>query len=396
MRARTAEPNGRRWPGWRVGLAVAMVVAGLPAAGVAGQTADSIAPLDVTDVVVGTARLGENTARVVVHNPGEDSVFAVVDLRAEPGPWMVPNVQTQTPVVLGPDEAAVVEAPYRFQRMSVDATLRVLVGPGARATYRDQTISYVTRADYREIYPVGRSSPDAYDPAADFIHVRRGSLDLWAWRGSRAESEIETIAANRGSALRTLADLLDVEPPDRVRLVFYADAETKREQTGHTGVGWATGTTLVEVYNDSVGLDPYHELAHIVAKAAGSPPAVLDEGFAVYAAFRLGADALAFVGYGHRAPHRVVCALRSTGMHVPLAELLALDEIGSRQDRAPREYAEAGSLVQYLVEAHGLDRFRLAYGRLGGDHDNATVLGDLYGASIPDLERAWLRAACDG
>jgi hypothetical protein len=154
-------------------------------------------------------------------------VLAVLDLRAVPGLWMIPNMETRSALPLAP-----------------------------------------------------------------------GQEGIYAWKGSLTERQVDTIAAKRLVGMKAIVTLLGVRPPLRVRLVFYADDHTEIEQTGHQGVGWAFGTTPVEVYHDTVQLDPYHELTHIIAGAAGSPPAAFNEGFAIYASERLGADALRFLGYG--------------------------------------------------------------------------------------------------
>jgi len=347
----------------------------------------------VTDVVRDTARLGENTLRARIRNAGTTALTVVMDLRAVPGMWMIPNIQRQTAIELSPGEERVVEGTYGFERMSREATLRLRVGPGSRTEYGTYRVD---RVDFEATYPVGADSPDAFDPADWFTLTRKGPLEIYTWKGSLAERDVDAIAAERLRALEALEKLLGVPGPRRVRLVFYADEPTKIEQTGHHGVGWARGTTLVEVYNDSVRLDPYHELAHIVADELGSPPSVLGEGFAIHASEHLGADALAFLGYAGRSPDDVVCGLVGTADFIPLRELMGAD-IGSDETRSGREYAEAGSLVKYLVEGLGAERFRRAYGTLDGDataDDNLAALRDLYGMDADLLQTGWLGRAC--
>ena len=42
------------------------------------------------------------------------------------------------------------------------------------------------------------------------------------------------------------------------------------------------GNTIVEIYNKAQKLDPYHETVHVLMRSFGSPPALFNEGFAVY------------------------------------------------------------------------------------------------------------------
>ena len=373
-------------------LPLAAVLPVLPAgrSGVVPPGVRADTSLSVVALSFDTARLGENPLRATVRNRSDSAVLAVMDLRAVPGLWLLPNMQARFSVQLAPGEQKVLEGRYQFRRLSREGTLRVEVGPGHPIQHG---LFAFDRVDYRRTFPVGETSPDAFDPARDFTETRRGPLEIYAWKGSLAAGRVDSIAAARLQALRDIAALVGVEPPARVRLVFYPDEATKLRQTGHQGVGWAFGHTLVEVYNDSVRLDSYHELTHIVAAPAGSPPPALGEGLAVYVTERLGGDALAFLGASGKSVDQVACALEGTPRFIPLAELLALDNVGSSAERAPAEYAEAGSFVKYLVEARGLDRFRAAYRTVDADSSAAWNRGRLverYGMSLDAMQGAWL------
>jgi hypothetical protein len=350
-------------------------------------TADTV--LAVSGVTFGPARLGQNRVQARVKNVSGSRVLAVLDLRAVPGMWMIPNVETRSALALAPGEEGTLAGEVEFPRFSLEATLRVQVGPGKPLP---NGLFLLHHIDFEHTYQVGRDNPDAYDPAKYFTVAHQGPFEIYAWKGSLAERRVDSIAAQRVAAMNAIATLLGVQPPARVRLVFYPDEKTKTEQTGHHGVGWAFGTTLVEVYNDTVQLDPYHELTHIIASAAGSPPAVFNEGFAIYATERLGGDALRFLGYRGKPVDEVVCGLAGTTDYISLQELLSLNDIGSRPARSGREYAEAGSFVRFLVTAQGVERFRQAYGALRDDAptgENITRLREIYGETVPQLEADW-------
>jgi hypothetical protein len=344
----------------------------------------------VLDVDFGPARLGENPLTARLRNLTDTTVLLVMDLRAEPGMWLRRNEQRQFPVELGPGEERTVQGGFLFDRLSPEAVLRVSVGPSRTLANGWQIVDH---ADYSKRFPVGSTSPDAYDPGRDFTIRRQDPLEIYAWRGSLAEQRLDTIAAERLHAVAAVSEMLAVDPPDRIRLVFYPDEATKFAHTEHQGVGLAMGTTLVEVYNADVRLDPYHELAHVVAQAAGDPPAALNEGFAVYAAEELGGDALRFLGAPGVSSDTLVCRARGTPRFVPLEELLALGEIGSREERSLMEYGEAASFVRYLVDRGGMETFRRAYGTLSSGaswSENVAALQGLYGATLQELKRAWL------
>src|SRR6185369_11438722 len=117
----------------------------------------------------------------------------------------------------------------------------------------------------------------------------------------------------------------------KIRLVFYPDAETKRKEIGHAGAGYAFSNNIVEVYNEKTKLDPFHELAHILAGKLGDPHAMFNEGFAVYISEKLGSDALRYLGSAGKTIDAV------TGEHFKeeklfkLEDLLGFTEIGSEK-----------------------------------------------------------------
>ena len=126
-------------------------------------------------------------------------------------------------------------------------------------------------------------------------------------------------------------------------------------------MGWATNDLIVEIYNDRQRLDPYHELAHIVAGQVGNPPAVLDEGFATYAAELLGADALEHLGHAGRTVDQATCDLARRGKRMPLDSLLRVSEFGSADAPGDIMYPQGASAVKFLIENFGTERFRAAF-----------------------------------
>jgi hypothetical protein len=375
-------------PGRALFLGIAVLV-GHPAASSAQATADAV--LEVSAFSLTPARRGENAFGITVRNRSDAAVIALLDLRAVPGMWLGPSWQKQFTKELAPGEEGVIEGAFEFRRLSPEARLRVTVGPGEP---REGGYFGFRRIDFQRALDVGETSPDAWDPGEYFVVRRHEPLEIYAWKGSLAEQQLDAIAAERLGAVESIARLLGVDAPERIRIVFYPDETRKLEQTGHQGRGWAWGTTLVEVYNEDVRLDPYHELVHVIATALGSPPAILNEGLAVYTSELLGADALRLLGFPDTPLHRAVCEVRSRADHISLADLLALNNIGSDENSAAREYAQAGSFVKYLVERHGWERFRQAYSLLSareGYEENARRLQQVYGAEPGELESAWLR-----
>ncbi|HEU5219374.1 MAG TPA: hypothetical protein VFU23_11990, partial [Gemmatimonadales bacterium] len=223
-----------------------------------------------------------------------------------------------------------------------------------------------------------------------------GHLDIFAWRGSPAARQLSAIGTARETALTRIADILQVDFTGRIRLVFYPDSASKTSQTGHIGNGFASDRTIVEIFNDSVQLDPYHEIAHIVGYQRGSPPAMLDEGFAVFVSELLGADALKYLGSAGMTVQQTVCAARRSGSSLPLGRLFRFTDIGSDSTVPEVSYPESASVVAFLIQRYGIERFRQLYARLQSSsaepelRRNAQVLEELYGADVDAIERAWV------
>ena len=291
-------------------------------------------------------------------------------------------------------EVRLIEAPYEFTRMSVEGALRVRFGQVLASGRGEADVERFFEQSYR----VGAGNPAAMNPADYFDSLATAHLDILAWRGSLAAQQIRAIGEQREAALEAIADELGVAFAGRVRLVFYPDSATKSDQTGHVGAGWAWGDNIIEIYNDLIRLDPYHELAHLVARQLGDPPALLSEGFATYVSERLGADALEFFGHPGLTADQVACESAAVGELIPLDTLFRFTEIGSQASNPPVAYPQAASFVKFLVERYGIDTFRDAYRMLASTDEPAGVLANeeafvaIYGTAPGRMERPWRRS----
>ena len=124
-------------------------------------------------------------------------------------------------------------------------------------------------------------------------------MEVYVHKESIANDSLDHIIQRREFAIDTLSALLDVSFTHRLRLVFYPDSRTKTYDTGHTGMGYARGINEVEIYNENERLADFHEIAHLIVGAIGSPAVMFNKCFAVYADELLGASAIAAFGYGN-------------------------------------------------------------------------------------------------
>ena len=132
--------------------------------------------------------------------------------------------------------------------------------------------------------------------------------------------------------------------------------------------------------------------------SVGNPPAILNEGLAVYMSARLGAPPLKNLGGGDLSVYEKVRRARRNGQWIPLKELLTYTEIGSRRSRSRVSYPQAGAFVRFLIDTHGKDKLLRAYRQLSRSSDskvraaNERKLAAIYGQSVEQLEKAWLAA----
>ena len=224
---------------------------------------------------------------------------------------------------------------------------------------------------------------------------RSAHLDIFYGSGSTAEKEIETIVAQRERGFALISEFLGVTGRERLRLVFFEDGRTKQYETGHQGMGWAFGNTMVEVYNAEEKLDPFHEMVHILAGPIGDPPAAFKEGLAVFLSERLGAQALAHLGGGRLTIGQRVSQIRQAGPWIGLEELLTYPDIGPDESRPEISYPEAASFVEFLIRQYGKDKFLEAYRTLKSPASkddverNARKLAGIFGRTVRQLEADW-------
>jgi hypothetical protein len=223
-------------------------------------------------------------------------------------------------------------------------------------------------------------------------------FDIFCFKGSTADKELKKIAEQRERGFREICRFLGKDSDVRIRMILFEDGATKYSETGHQGAGWAFGNTVVEVYNEKDKLDPFHETTHVLMRPYGSPPALFNEGLAVYMSERLGGHALDAMGGGESSIYERVDKLNGKGELIELEELLTYTEIGSGKTNPPVAYPEAASFVKFLIETYGKDKFLKTYRALRNSNDkamqeqNIKALETIYGKSLDELKTEWKRA----
>jgi hypothetical protein len=230
-------------------------------------------------------------------------------------------------------------------------------------------------------------------------------FEIHYYKNSTAERELRSIAQTREKGYAQIVESLGLSglPNDRkILLFFFEDMKTKYLDTGTYGLAFAgkvAGEDIVgEVYNKKQRLDPYHETTHILTGPYGNPPAVLNEGVAVYMSERLGAPALRYLGGGDQTIYARVRDFKQKGEWISLKELLSYTNIGSQGSRTALAYTEAGAFVKFLIETFGKEKFLDAFKKLENSEDpkirrqNQEELERIYGSPLQKLEEDWERS----
>ena len=132
------------------------------------------------------------------------------------------------------------------------------------------------------------------------------------------------------------------------------------------------------------------------ASKLGDPPAIFNEGLAVYISEKLGADALKYLGSPRKTVDQAAELFVKDGKLIKLEELIKFTEIGSEKSKPPTSYAEAASFVKYLIETYGAQKFRETYQKTQNSDEsndvlkNSEVLREIYGKPLSDIEVDWL------
>ena len=346
----------------------------------------------IEKIDLGAACPGKNKFTAVIKNRTNSPLKIGLDLRADPGLWFR-KWQNRFLFELKPQEEKRITANYKFSRMTSEAWLRVRFGyPAPHNGGLDPMKKF-----FEKKYYIGKANKAVNYDLSHFEKHQTEHCDIYFFKDSLAGKNITAIAAERESAFQSIASLLGVDNSGKIRIFFFPDAKSKKRETGHTGDGWAFSNNIVEVYNQKTKLDPFHELAHIISGEVGNPPAIFDEGFAVYVSEKLGSDALNNLGHARKTVDEVARTYFEQGKLIPFEELFSYPEIGPRKSKPKISYPQAASIVKYLAETRGVARFRKAFKSLKRSRnpeiirENKKIFEDIYGQTLLGIELAWLR-----
>jgi hypothetical protein len=291
-----------------------------------------------------------------------------------------------------PDGTAASGAPDFDPATSVAATFE-LQGPGQTTLYLPPgtTIEYhweVTDADGDE------SQTDTAtffynDQRFDWAPLEGDGVTIYYYSGS--DSEAQAMLLTAGETLASMSTLLGttVEFPIKIWLYDSADdmrpalsrrSETYEERITTLGTRVASDTVLVL---GTASFDTLrHELTHVVTAVAGESafgtmPAWLDEGTAVY---------------GQDDPGGFESAIDRAVERGNVLSVRSITSTPGDPDKVTLFYGQAWSLVNYLNDTYGPEKFAQLFAEIKGGKRIDAALEAAYGFDQDGLEDEW-RAA---
>ena len=306
----------------------------------------------------------------------------------------------QQPVALKPREERLVEHQYWIppQLGELSYTIK-FVHPTSNVPPQDQA-AFLTKT-YKVVYTTPNSKCNDLTPLPQFYRWAKEYSDgtkiqpfnvvsterfvFYFLPETLTEKDIQTIAGEREKTLKDICAFLGVSLDQRINFFLFPDAASKRWCMSHQGDGLAFDTTIAEIYNEQTRVDPAHELTHIIASQIGHPPALMNEGLAVY------------MQRDHKWNDQHVDITASKlfleDKLVPLEELIKRTEIGSRPDDGEIAYPQSASFVKFIIDRYGREPFfKLYAGLRSGAKDNASRFKDILGVELQIAERQWQEA----
>ncbi|MCG6187004.1 hypothetical protein [Maribellus maritimus] len=226
-----------------------------------------------------------------------------------------------------------------------------------------------------------------------FTLVSSEHFKLYSFDGHLTTETKLDILKEREVAFQKISDFFEIKPNLSVNIFLFRNEQLKYNLTGHRGLGWGFDSTIVEVFNDSFRMDPYHELVHILGYTIHKTPALIDEGTAVYLSQLYGDNAFSkMIGYPTKSINEILLLHRKTEGLINISTLLLYDKIGNSNNFV-LEYCTSASFVEFLIRKFGKQKFLELYKSIStvNNAGNEMIFEKIYGAEFNQIENAWTK-----
>lgn len=210
--------------------------------------------------------------------------------------------------------------------------------------------------------------------------------------GTAVARRIERLALDHEFRHHQLSETLGVAPQAKIHSYIYADSAQKQTLMG-AGRTYIAKPWSREIHLNAVELGApvlKHELAHVFgAEIAGGPFGIPTQWLVMPRMALVEGFAVGLTGpKGRLTPHQWSAAMQELGIAPPIDRILGAGGfLGAPSGQA---YTLSGSLMRWLLDEYGLDRFRVLYstGDLAAAYDEPPLdLLERWEAFLADRER---------
>lgn len=216
---------------------------------------------------------------------------------------------------------------------------------------------------------------------------------LYSFEGHLSKKTKLDILNKREAAYQKICDFFEIKSDLTVNIFLFRDEQLKYNLTGHKGLGWGFENNIVEVYNDSICMDPYHELVHVLGNTINDPPALIDEGTAVYLSQLFADNAFSkLIGYSKKSINEILLLLNKKDGLISVSTLLSYDEIGNSK-HVILQYCTSASFVEFLIREYGKQKFLELYKSLSKANSagNVMIFEKVYRLKFKQIEKEWAK-----
>lgn len=226
-----------------------------------------------------------------------------------------------------------------------------------------------------------------------FTSISSEHFKLYSFEGHLSKKTKIDILNKRELAYKKICDFFEIKTDLVINIFLFRNEQVKYNLTGHKGLGWGFDNNIVEVYNDSIRVDPYHELVHVLGYTLNEPPALIDEGTAVYLSQLYGDKAFSkFIGYPTKSINEILLLLNQKEGLISISTLLSYDEIGNSK-QAILQYCTSASFVEFLILKYGKQKFLKLYKSLSNSNRarNEMTFEKVYNVKFKQIENEWAK-----
>jgi hypothetical protein len=227
-----------------------------------------------------------------------------------------------------------------------------------------------------------------------FTSISSEHFNLYTFEGHLSKKTKLDFLNERESAYREISNFFGIKSNLVINIFLFKNEQLKYNLTGHKGLGWGFDNNIVEVFNDSIHIDPYHELAHVLGYTLNKqPPALIDEGTAVYLSQLYGDKAFSrFIGYPTKSINEILLLLNKNEKVITISTLLSYDEIGN-SNNATIDYCTSASFVEFLIKEFGKQKFLELYKSLSNTNSakNEMIFEKIYQVKFNQIEYEWTK-----